>query len=235
VRHQHILVGLGGGARVLFTTRQGGFSRGPYTSLNLGRSDPAQETDKPAAVAANREHVAALAGAPLRIGRQVHGTHVARDGDPDGEADGQATADPGVAATVLVADCLPIAIAGEGALAMVHAGWRGLAGGVLAEAVRAVRDLGATEPLRAAIGPGIGSCCFEVGDEVREAFGDFPQARRGRRLDLKDIAGRTLEDAGVTDVDDVGLCTACDAERFFSHRRDGERTGRQAGIAWLSG
>ncbi|HEY8637638.1 MAG TPA: laccase domain-containing protein, partial [Solirubrobacteraceae bacterium] len=89
--------------------------------------------------------------------------------------------------------------------------------------------------LEAAIGPGIGPCCFEVGDEVREAFaqhGDDP--RHGDNLDLKLVARRELEHAGVTRVHDVGLCTSCEAELFFSHRRDGARTGRQAGVAWRS-
>jgi hypothetical protein len=150
------------------------------------------------------------------------------------QADGQATTLAGVAATVMVADCLPVAIAGDGAVAMLHAGWRGLAAGVIAEGVGRVRELGARGPLSAAIGPGAGPCCYEVGDEVRAAFSAHGAAvRRGRNLDLGGIAARELERAGVRLVHDVGLCTICsDPSLFFSYRRDRGTTGRQAGLAW---
>jgi YfiH family protein len=142
---------------------------------------------------------------------------------------------PGVAPVVLVADCLPIALAADGAVAMVHAGWRGLAGGVIAEGMRAVRGLGAEGDVVAAIGPGAGVCCYEVGEEVHAAFAGHGDAvRDGRNLDLKAIARRELEAAGVAEVHDVDLCTMCgDPSLFFSHRRDGGVTGRQAGVAWL--
>jgi polyphenol oxidase len=134
---------------------------------------------------------------------------------------------------VLAADCLPVAIAGDGAVAMVHAGWRGLAGGVIAEGARAVRELGARGALSAAIGPGAGPCCYEVGEEVHAVFAAHSErARRGDNLDLKAIAAAELELAGVTDVYDSGICTIC-SEDFFSHRRDRGVTGRQSGIAWL--
>ena len=137
---------------------------------------------------------------------------------------------------VLTADCLPIAIAGPGVVAMVHAGWRGLADGIVAEGVRAVRELGADGPLEAAIGPGAGGCCYEVGEEVREAFAEHGEGvRHGRNIDLKAIAREQLDQAGVAAVHDVGLCTICsDPSLFFSHRRDHGITGRQAGLAWLS-
>jgi copper oxidase (laccase) domain-containing protein len=124
-----------------------------------------------------------------------------------------------------------VAIAGPGGVAMLHAGWRGLAGGILGDGARALAGSG---PLHAAIGPGIGVCCFEVGDEVREAFGAHPGARRGRNLDLKLIARRELRAAGVEVVEDCELCTHCEPRLFFSHRRDGAQTGRQGGVAWLS-
>jgi hypothetical protein len=113
---------------------------------------------------------------------------------------------------------------------MVHAGWRGLAGGVLAEGVAAVRELdaGAGE-VEAAIGPGAGPCCYEVSDDVAAALGTERSA--AGTVDLKALAAARLRAAGVTVVHDVGACTMCD-ERFFSHRRDGGRTGRQAGVAW---
>ena len=185
--------------------------------------------DDPEAVAENRRRAAAAAGGrPLRIARQVHATGIATDEDPAPEADGQVTRADDVAATVLVADCLPVAIAAPGGVAMVHAGWRGLAAGILRRGVAALGD----GPKAAAIGPGIGVCCYEVGDEVRAAFADHPGARRGRNLDLKLAARQQLRAAGVAEIEDCDLCTACDPERFFSHRRDGDDTGRQAGIAW---
>jgi hypothetical protein len=166
-------------------------------------------------------------GRPVAHGRQVHGTHVRRLGEQSGEeADGQATARTDVAPLVLVADCLPVAIAGPGAVAMVHAGWRGLAGGVVEEGVRAVRELGGEGALAAAIGPGAGPCCYEVGDEVHAALGTS-----GPTADLKAVARERLVAAGVEAVQDVGVCTICDA-RCFSYRREGAAAGRQGGVAW---
>lgn len=132
----------------------------------------------------------------------------------------------------LAADCLPIAIGGEGAVAMVHAGWRGLAAGVLEEGVCALRDLAGDRELEAVIGPGAGPCCYEVGPEVRVALAQADIGGRGR-IDLKAIARARLLATGVRRVTDVGLCTICDT-RFYSHRREGARAGRQAGVAWLS-
>jgi YfiH family protein len=223
------------GARALFTTRRGGVSEGPYASLNLGL----WTEDDPQRVRANRARVLALAEGPLAFaqGRQVHGADVRRvvespaDGHSHEPADGQATALEGIAPVVLVADCLPIALAAPGAVAMLHAGWRGLAGGVIEEGVAAVRELAGQPPAVAAIGPGAGGCCYEVGEEVHAAFGG--EGRRGDNLDLKAIARRRLEDAGVDEVHDVALCTICsDPDLFFSHRRDGGVTGRQGGVAW---
>jgi hypothetical protein len=242
------------GARALFTTRRGGFSEGPYASLNLGR----MTDDRPEAVRRNRVKVQEQAGVPAALIFQIHGTSVrtisgmtdvgvAPPRDTDIEllkADGHATELPGVAPMVLTADCLPIAIAGRGdpaagdggAVAMLHVGWRGLAGGIVAEGVRAVRELGADGPLEAAIGPGAGGCCYEVGDEVFELFAGYGDSvRHGRNIDLKGIARDQLERAGVQDVHDAGLCTICsDESLFFSHRRDHGVTGRQAGLVWLS-
>jgi polyphenol oxidase len=226
----HIAIDLPGG-RAVFTTRRGGTSTGPYASLNLGRW-----TDDDA-VEANRDVLAELTGVPrerVAQGRQVHGAVVRRVTEPPftpsppDEADGQATALGGVAPIVLTADCLPIALIAPEAVAMLHAGWRGLDSGVVAEGVRAVRELGAGDVV-AAIGPGAGPCCYEAGPEVHEALG----ASVGRNVDLKLAARRRLEEVGVTEVHDVGLCTICE-ERFFSHRRARGLTGRQAGIAWRS-
>jgi YfiH family protein len=226
---EHVGIALPGG-RALFTTRRGGVSQGAYASLNLGR----WTDDDPAAVEQNRERVAQTIGLPLDAvvqGRQVHGSHVERNtqagGEPQ-EADGQATTREDVALLVLTADCLPIAVIGDGAVAMLHAGWRGLAGGIVAEGVAAIRTLGDDGALAAAIGPGAGGCCYEVGAEVARAF-----ERPAGLLDLKAIAREELHAAGVDEVHDAGLCTICsDPHLFFSHRRDGGLTGRQAGIAW---
>jgi polyphenol oxidase len=249
----HLAIALPG-ARAVFTTRRGGFSEGPYASLNLGRLTD----DRPDAVARNRVRLQERIGVRPALIRQVHGTAVrpiAAFTDvgvmplPDRdvelvEADAQVTRLAGVAPMVLVADCLPIALAAPrgpdgtavGAVAMLHAGWRGLAAGIVAEGVRAVRELGADGPLEAAIGPGAGGCCYEVGDEVHRAFADHgDHVRVGRNLDLKAIARDQLVLAGVRAVHDVQLCTICSDEGlFFSHRRDRGVTGRQAGVAWLS-
>lgn len=230
-----LVVGLPG-ARAAFTSRHGGVSSGPYRSLNLGRLTD----DDPAAVTVNRERLSERLGLPLALIRQVHGTAVRRlESRPDAHApieefDGQATSVAGVAPLVMTADCLPIALAGAGAAAILHAGWRGLAGGIIERGVRAIMELGASGPIAAVIGPGAGPCCYEVGDEVHARFAAYsPAARRGDNLDMKAIARAQLERAGVQDVADVEKCTICD-EDFFSHRRDLGITGRQAGVVWLS-
>lgn len=224
-------------ARAVFTTRRGGHSRGRYASLNFGLLTD----DDPGAVRSNRQTLADELGVAFAYIRQVHGTTIAHaDAPSDGptmEADAQVTATRGVAPMVMTADCLAIAIAGGGAVSVVHAGWRGLAGGVIAEAVTALRAVAAPDAeLVAAIGPGAGPCCYEVGEEVHAAFAAYGEtARRGRNLDLKAIAGAQLEAAGAGAVHDVGLCTICsDPLLFFSHRRDRGVTGRQAGVAWLT-
>jgi polyphenol oxidase len=216
---EHLAIDLPGGT-ALFTTRRGGVSEGPYASLNLGL----WTDDDAGRVRDNRERVRAEVGAErLAQGRQVHGTRVVVDAEGIEEADGQVMTAPGVAAMVLVADCLPVALAGPERVAMVHAGWRGLAAGILEGGVEA------TDAVAAAIGPGIGPCCYEVGDDVRAVFGTSEPT-----LDLKAIARARLQAAGVREIHDCGLCTSCDAERFFSHRRDRGVTGRQAGLAWRS-
>ena len=211
----HVGIALPGGG-ALFTTRRGGVSEGAYASLNLGR----WTEDDADAVQRNRQIVADLVGVPLDAvvqGRQVHGSHVERRATAEGtlnEADGQATATRGLAALVLTADCLPVALVAPGAVAMVHAGWRGLAEGVLEEGVEALRKLGAEGEIQAAIGPGAGCCCYEVGAEVHTAFGHPAQQAK---IDLKAIAAERLTAAGVERVHDVGLCTMCsDPELFFS-------------------
>lgn len=226
----HLGIALPAG-RALFTTRRGGVSEGPYASLNLGRwiDDDAEAVDR------NRRILADTIGVPLDAllqGRQVHGNHVERRAVGDGalpEADGHATAEPGLAPMVITADCLPVALIGQHAVAMVHAGWRGLAAGVIEEGVNAILELGGDGEIQAAIGPGAGACCYEVGPEVHQAFG---RPAASGRIDLKAIARERLSTAGVAAVHDVDLCTICNPELFFSHRRDDGVTGRQAGVAW---
>ncbi len=226
------------GATVCFTTRRGGFSAPPWDGLNLG----ILTGDERETVLRNRALTASslgLDGDRVRMGLQVHGaTILDHDGIGDGhflapvedppEADGHVTARPGLPLLVLAADCLPVAVSGPRGLAMLHCGWRGLAGPLVPDAAERVQGRAAV------IGPGIGPCCFEVGQEVRDAFcrhGEdvFP----GSHCDLPAVATRVLEDAGVGRIELSGICTHCDAGDFFSHRRDGGVTGRQAGIAWI--
>jgi YfiH family protein len=177
-------------------------------------------------------------------GPQVHGatvqsvrTELASGGEALSEpADGRATDLQGVGVMVLSADCVPVIVACEGAVAALHAGWRGLAAGVLEEGVRTLRELidgapGSPPPLSALIGPCAGPCCYEVGPEVHAEFTET--ATSHGNIDLPALAARRLRAAGVAEIEQAGVCTICD-ERYFSHRREGEGAGRQAGIAWLS-
>jgi polyphenol oxidase len=218
---------------VAFSTRQGGVSEGPYSSLNLGR----MTEDEPERVEENRRRLCAEAGADverLTLNRQqhsatVHRAHAGRRGEP---GDGLWTDEPGVPMLKLTADCVPIALAranGEPALALLHAGWRGLAEGIVAAGVEA---LGGGR-LAAAVGPAIGPCCYEVGPEVAGLFDD--DLVRAGKLDLWAASERALRAAGVKEVERVDLCTACNPEVFFSHRRDSGRTGRQGVIGLVVG
>jgi YfiH family protein len=230
-------------ARVVFSTRKGGVSEGPYESLNLG----ILTDDEPDRVACNRAILAdglGLDPTDIAMGWQVHGTDIeswdappapGRDGfgEPGAElarVDGHVTDLAGLGLLVLVADCLPVALAAPGRVAMLHCGWRGLAGGIVGRGVEMF-----DEPPVAAVGPGIGQCCYEVGEEVLEAFSDVEGAARGRMLDLRAVAEAKLRAAGVERVEHVDLCTHCRPDLFFSHRRDGGVTGRQSGLAWRTG
>ena len=228
---EHIAVDLAG-ARALFTTRRGGVSTGPFDSLNLGR----KTADDPAAVQENRERVATVVGLPRErflFGWQVHGATVRRTTEPPDpdrpvtQEDGQMTTLAGYPALVFGADCQPILLIGEGAVAALHAGWRTMAAGIVADAVAGIDG-----PVTALIGPGARGCCYEVGEEVHEVFARYDARRGERNLDLAAVATAQLAESGVTDVHDVGLCTMCYFGLFFSHRRDGGVTGRQAGIVW---
>jgi polyphenol oxidase len=228
------------GARVVFSTRAGGVSEGPYRSLNLG----ILTDDDPARVCANRKILASHAGldpAAVAMGWQVHGTDIAtwgsepprgRDGfaSPGAElakVDGHMTERGRLGLLVLVADCLPIALASPSRAAMLHCGWRGMAGGIIERALAAFDD----EPV-AAVGPGIGRCCYEVGAEVLAAFADLEGVASGRMLDLRAVAEAKLRAGGLANIEHADLCTACRPDLFFSHRRDAGVTGRQCGLVW---
>lgn len=226
------------------TTRSGGASRGPWESMNLGD----HVGDEPGAVARNRARFAEAVDARPAWLRQVHGNRVVRLGAASSghgaiEADASVTTEPGVACAVLVADCLPALFAapeGRG-VAAAHAGWRGLAGGVLEATVAALCDAADCAPpdLDAWLGPCIGRDAFEIGGDVRVALGGDPAAirsapRDGKWLaDLPALAASRLRAAGVGHVDASGaLCTVADPSRFFSFRRDGV-TGRMAAAVRL--
>ena len=228
---------------VAFSTRRGGVSEGPFASLNLG----VLTGDEPERVVANRRRLCAQVGVdPARgtMAWQQQGATVVRasgegivtPGTRHAPADGLWSDERGQPLVLLAADCLPIALVrADGdvpAVAILHAGWRGLLTGIVAAGAAA---LGGGR-LAAAIGPGIGPCCYAVGEDVaspfREAFGE-DVVRQGR-LDLWTAAERALRRAGCGDVERADLCTACRPELFFSHRRDRGRTGRQGVIACVA-
>jgi purine-nucleoside/S-methyl-5'-thioadenosine phosphorylase / adenosine deaminase len=218
---------------VVFSTRAGGVSEGPYDSLNLGRmtGDDVERVDE------NRRRLCAEVGATpdrLALNRQIHSTlvHRAESGARGEPGDGLWTEEPDLPVLAMSADCLPIALAragdGRPGVAVLHAGWRGLLAGIVAEGVRVLGGR-----VHAAIGPAIGPCCYEVGPEVAEpftaAFGR--DVLQGRNLDLWTAAERALLAAGVEEVERVDLCTSCNPELFFSHRRTGKPRGVQGVIA----
>jgi YfiH family protein len=225
-------------ARAAFSTRLGGVSHEPYDALNVAIMTGDVRED----VRENRLRLAAVLGREpdgVVMGRQVHGAELRAHAErqeprvyadvvksPD-EVDAHATADPGLTPLVMVADCLPVALAGPGGVAMAHCGWRGLAAGIVARGATAV------DAEAAAVGPGIGPCCYEVGDEVLTEFADLDGVADGRMLDLSAVARALLARAGVEATETSGLCTKCNPDLFYSHRRDGGRTGRQAGLVWM--
>ncbi|MGZ8782232.1 MAG: polyphenol oxidase family protein [Gaiellaceae bacterium] len=221
------------GYSIVFSTRVGGVSEGPYDSLNLGRmtGDDVERVDE------NRRLLCAAIDADanrLALNRQVHSTlvHKAEPGARGEPGDGLWTEDAAQPILAMTADCLPIALVREDAaapaVAVLHAGWRGLLAGIVAEGVAALGG-----GVRAALGPAIGPCCYEVGEEVSgpfaAAFGD--DVLHGRKLDLWLAAERALLAAGVDEILRVDLCTACNADLFFSHRRTGKPRGVQGVIA----
>jgi polyphenol oxidase len=218
---------------VVFSTRVGGVSEGPYASLNLGRltGDEVERVDE------NRRRLCAEVGAELdrlALNRQIHSTLVHRaDAGARGEpGDGLWTEDPDLPVLAMSADCVPVALARVGGerpgVAVLHVGWRGLLTGIVGEGVRA---LGGS--LHAAIGPAIGPCCYEIGPDVAEplaaSFGR--DILRGGNADLWTATERALRAEGVVQVERVDLCTYCNPDLFFSHRRTGKPRGVQGAIA----
>ncbi|OZI74220.1 peptidoglycan editing factor PgeF [Bordetella genomosp. 12] len=234
------------GVAYFCTTRLGGVGTPPHDTLNLG----IRAGDDPEVVAENRRRLGGAVPGEPRWLRQVHASTV-HDADlprPEGEiaADASVTTRPGQVLAVMVADCLPVLLADRDGrvLGAAHAGWRGLAGGVLENTLDLMRRKHpAAQGWRAWVGPGIGPAYFEVGADVLEAFGAPGDAEAGRFFqphaegkwlaDLPGLARLRLQRAGVQDVELSGLCTYADRARFFSYRRDRE-TGRMALLAWLS-
>jgi purine-nucleoside/S-methyl-5'-thioadenosine phosphorylase / adenosine deaminase len=229
-------------ARAYFSTRRGGVSEGPYESLNLG----ILTDDEPERVTENRRRMARaarVAAGRVAMGWQVHGTELIEwdappthraYAEPGGNvlprADGHLTGEAGLALLVLVADCYPVALSDGARAAMLHCGWRPLAGGILERAIARFDDTPA-----AAVGPGVGGCCYEVGPEVLDAFADLDGVASGRMLDLRAVISTKLAAAGVTRVEHVDHCTSCRRDLYFSHRRDRGLTGRQGGLVVLDG
>jgi hypothetical protein len=235
-----------------FNLRTGGVSVAPYASFNLGRS----VGDDPAAVATNIERFAhALCTTPERLftTSQVHGAAVRVVGGGDDavqvradEADALATAEPGLAVGIRVADCVPVVLidGASGVVGAAHAGWRGVVQEVVPRALERVLELGGASArsaeTRAAIFPHIRVCCFEVGEEVAEPLAAcaakagvsdatvIDRSRGKPHVNLSSIVRAQLAAAGVpaAQIDDVAGCTRCEPERFFSFRREGQRSGR---------
>ena len=226
--------------RACVSTRAGGVSQAPFGSFNLGD----HVGDEPAAVAENRHRLEQAQGCRPAWLSQVHGIEVV-EADPSrvATADASWSATPGIACAVLTADCLPALFCDRAGtrVAAAHAGWRGLAGGVL-EATLDKLAVPADEVL-VWLGPAIGPQAFEVGPEVHEAFladhaeakvAFVPSVNAGRYMaDIYQLARIRLAARGVTAVYGGGLCTFSDTERFYSYRRN-PRTGRQASLVWLA-
>ncbi|MBC8104131.1 MAG: peptidoglycan editing factor PgeF [Cytophagales bacterium] len=236
------------------TGRTGGVSPAPFDSLNLGL----HVGDVPECVLENRTRLAASAGRSspdqMVCAQQVHGSHAAVVGPGQAglgarslqtalaDADALITAAPGLLLTLFFADCLPIFLVDpeHRVVSIAHAGWRGLVGGVIENTLQTMTDRFGTRPesLHAAIGPGIGACCFEVGGEVAARF-PASVVTRGLQgsptVHLAAAARLRLATAGVADhrIDSADICTACSTDRFFSHRAENGKTGRMGGFIAL--
>jgi hypothetical protein len=212
--------------QIWFFTRKGGISEPPYDCLNVSTS----VGDDPEAVAQNRARIkAAMDGRGSAWVRQVAGDTVLRVDGPGfaGEGDALVTDREGFSLVVAVADCVPVALTCVGSVAMAHSGWRGTLSGIAGKAAGEVWGSNPA-PVRAYIGPCIRGCCYEVSGELAGKFADRfgSGAVSGRMLSLPDAIRTNLEEAGVEEVHDLGLCTGCRPDLFFSHRKQKPRTGR---------
>lgn len=242
----------GDAVRGAFSTRHKGLSSGNFDSLNLGFGIG----DNDALVSENREKfidVVNIKRPKLASVKQVHGTkivdaktllndQVVESGPGHTEADGLVTTERQLSLLVLTADCLPVALVADRAVAMVHCGWRGLTQGIVGMGVASLLESSGkgSEDIAAYIGPGIGECCYEVGEDVKTAVSRRTGSEeffsdRTRALDLVALTKSELMNEGVRSdyIHAVDICTSCCGENFFSHRRDGGITGRQGGVIWL--
>ncbi len=240
---------LPGPFRAMFTTRVGGESSGPYATLNLSQ----RSGDHPGVVERNRARVTNLAGRRLVSPAQAHGLRVAGAAeyllqDPDTPCDGltiHADIDRGLAALLLYADCVPVVLCGEVDMAIAHGGWRGLLGGIVQQAGRAMMGM----PGTAVIGPSIGPCCFTVDEELAGAFaarfgpgvvlgpGEQGVKTESRtRVDLWAVATKAAVELGIhpDQVVNPRLCTFCNSDLFYSHRKEGAVTGRHGCMGWAA-
>ncbi len=211
------------GARIWFFTRRGGVSEPPYDSLNVS----VKVGDDREAVTENISRIKdAMDERSTAWVRQVAGDEVVRvaEGGFAGEADALITREKDLSLVVAVADCAPVALVTKNEVGMVHSGWRGTLSGITGKTVRSMGD----GEVRAYIGPCIRGCCYEVSEEIAskftKRFGD--DVAEGRYLSLPGSIRRTLEEAGVNEVYDLGLCTGCRPDLFYSHRKQGPHTGR---------
>lgn len=239
-----LLASLPGSFRALFTTRIGGVSKGPFRYFNLGE----RRGDDQEHVGENRDRLGGVAAdlggggaAPELVSpRQVHGLRVVgaseyQRSSVDAACDGLAIhpeRDAGLGALLLFADCVPVILAGEVDAVLVHGGWRGLLGGVVQEGARAMT----APPGLAFIGPSVGPCCYQVDEAVTQGFQDRygPGVAQDGNLDLWEVGTRALGEVGVprSRVVNPRLCTFCNPEWLYSHRRDGPATGRQGALLW---
>jgi polyphenol oxidase len=256
--------------RALVTTRDGGVSRPPFGRWRNGADQPGglnlglKSGDDPAAVAANRERLLRLVGVSEAAWlQQIHGADIVRAEDALAQAhasgtptraDASVTDRAGTVCVVMVADCMPVLLCDEAgrAVGAAHAGWRGLAAGIVEQTARRVAELAGVQAgaLHAYLGPAIGPDAFEVGPDVRDAFMngvdgtqreatanaflEHPQNAGKYLADLAALARLRLQRLGVTRIVGGDLCTVTQRERFYSYRRDRE-TGRMAALIWLDG
>ncbi len=212
------------GAKLWFFTRKGGVSETPYDTLNVSTF----VGDEPSAVEENLSRIrTTMGGRSSAWVRQIAGDGVVRVEEARfaGEGDALLTEGEGFSLAVAIADCVPLALVGEGVVGMVHSGWRGTLKGISG---KAVGEMGDPSSVRAYIGPGIRQCCYEVSEEIAGQFaGKFGrEVVDGRMLSLAGAIQADLREVGVTEIHDLGLCTGCRTDLFYSHRKEGPKTGR---------